>query len=100
MNFFGIFFQINFSKNCIFWVLVEENQEAFSEKCSLISGVLQGIVKTCKKYMEGNLAVILYDSTCRQCIVCLSLLVVFAEGNLLEWGQFFSGAIILRGNCL
>ena len=93
MNFFGIFFQINFSKNCIFWVLVEENQEAFREKCSLISGVLQGIVKTCKKYMEGNLAVILYDSTCRQCIVCLSLLVVFAEGNLLEWGQLFSREI-------
>ena len=31
-----------------------ENPEAFSESCSLISGVLQGLVKICKKYIEVN----------------------------------------------
>ena len=49
---------------CIFCVLAEENQEAFSEKCSLISGViLQGLVKICKKYIEVNLFLLLSCST-------------------------------------
>ena len=30
------------------------NPEAFIERCSLISRVLQGLVKICKKYMEIN----------------------------------------------
>ena len=37
-----------------FCVLALENQGAFSERCSLICGVLQGLVKICKKYMEVN----------------------------------------------
>ena len=37
-----------------FCVLAKENQEAFSERFSLKSGVLQGLVKICKKYMEVN----------------------------------------------
>ena len=37
-----------------FCVLVQENLEAFSESCSLVSRVLQGLVKICKKYMEVN----------------------------------------------
>ena len=30
------------------------NPETFNERCSLISRVLQGLVKICKKYMEVN----------------------------------------------
>ena len=36
-------------------------------------------------------------STRRQAIVFLSLLVVLFEGNLLEWGQLFSGKILWWG---
>ena len=44
-----------FKKNCIFFcVLASENQEAFSERCSPISSVLQGLVRICKKCMEVN----------------------------------------------
>ena len=43
----------------LFCVLAEENQAAFSERCSLISGVLQGLVNICKKYMEVNLFLLL-----------------------------------------
>ena len=50
-------------KNVFFCVLAEENQEAFSEKCSPVSGVLQGLVKICKKYMEVNLYLLLSCST-------------------------------------
>ena len=48
-----------FQKIIFFCILAEESQETFSEKCSLISGVLQGLVKTCKKYMEVNLFLLL-----------------------------------------
>ena len=48
MKFFCIFFQINFSKKVLFFMrLGEENQDAFSERYSLISGVLQSLVKIC-----------------------------------------------------
>ena len=50
-------------KNVFFCVLAEENQEALSEKCSPVSGVLQGLVKICKKYMEVNLYLLLSCST-------------------------------------
>ena len=43
-----------FQKIVFFCILASENQEAFSERCSLISGVLQSLVKICKKYMEVN----------------------------------------------
>ena len=43
IKFFYIFFP-----NQFFCVLASENQEAFSESCSLISSVLQGLVKICK----------------------------------------------------
>ena len=49
--FLSQFFQKNVFSFC---VLVLENQEAFSESCSFISGVLQGLGKICKKYMEVN----------------------------------------------
>ena len=48
-----------------FCALAEENQEAFSEKFSFISGVLQGLVKIWKKYMEANLFLLL---SCRTLI--------------------------------
>ena len=64
MKFYGIFFLDQFlQKNVFFCVLAEENQEAFSEKCSPVSGVLQGLVKICKKYMEVNLYLLLSCST-------------------------------------
>ena len=49
-RFFVFFSESIFPKNFIFCVLVEENQEAFSERCSLISGALQGLVKICKPF--------------------------------------------------
>ena len=110
-RFFVFFSEPIFPKNCIifFCILEQENQEGFSESCSLISGVLQGLVRISKKYMEVNLFLLLSWSTCMQCIVFLISLV---EGNLLEWGQLFSSEILwsvsnfpggqfsLRGNCL
>ena len=46
VKFFCIFFQINFKKKLYFFcVRLTENQEVFSERCSLISGVLLGLVK-------------------------------------------------------
>ena len=110
-SFFVFFSEPIFPKNCIifFCILEQENQEGFSESCSLISGVLQGLVRISKKYMEVNLFLLLSWSTCMQCIVFRISLV---EGNLLEWGQLFSSEILwsvsnfpggqfsLRGNCL
>ena len=109
-RFFVFFSEPIFPKNCIifFCILEQENQEGFSESCSLISGVLQGLVRISKKYMEVNLFSLLSWSTCMQCIVFRISLV---EGNLLEWGQLFSSEILwsvsnfpggqfsLRGNC-
>ena len=109
-RFFVFFSEPIFPKNCIifFCILEQENQEEFSESCSLISGVLQGLVRISKKYMEVNLFLLLSWSTCMQCIVFRISLV---EGNLLEWGQLFSSEILwsvsnfpggqfsLRGNC-
>ena len=64
MKFFCIFFSESiFPKDCIFCVLGEENQEAFSENYSLISGVLQGLVKICRKYMEVSLFLLLSCNT-------------------------------------
>ena len=55
MKFFYIFFRINFSKKFNFFcVLAQENQDELSERCSLISVILQGLVKSCEKYMEVN----------------------------------------------
>ena len=52
-----------FQKIVFFCVLAEENEEAFSGRCSLISGVLQGLVKICKKYMEVNLFLLISCNT-------------------------------------
>ena len=54
MKFFCIFLRVNLCKNVFFFVLAKENQEVFSESCSLLSGFLQGFLKICKKYMEVN----------------------------------------------
>ena len=55
MKSFCIFSRINFSKKLhFFYVLALENQKAFTERLSLISGALQGLVKICKKYIEVN----------------------------------------------
>ena len=117
MKLFCFFFRSIFPKK-LFCVLARENLEAFSERCSRISGVLQGLVKICKKYMEVNHFLLLSCSlekwllvewffnysTRRQSIVFLSSLVVLFEGNLLEWEQLFlrkfcdKGAIFLGGN--
>ena len=50
MKFFVFFSETNFPKS----YLAQENQESFSERCSLITGILQGFVKSCKKYTEVN----------------------------------------------
>ena len=61
---FCIFFRINFSeKNFFFCVLSQENQGAFSQRCSLIGGVLQGLIKICKKYKKVNHFLLLICST-------------------------------------
>ena len=54
MKFYVLFSESIFLKNCIFCVLALERQVSFSERYSLISGILQGLVKTCKKYIEVN----------------------------------------------
>ena len=51
-----------FPKDCIF-LRSGGRKEAFSEKCSVISGVLQGLVKICKKNMEVNLFLLLNCTT-------------------------------------
>ena len=55
-SFFVFFSESICPKKCWFFfcILAQEYQEAFSERCSLISGVLQGLVKICKKYMGVN----------------------------------------------
>ena len=53
------FFKSIFPKDCIFLRSGGENQETFSEKCSVISNVLPGLVKICKKYMDVNLFLLL-----------------------------------------
>ena len=52
--FFVFFSDSIFPESCIFCVLAQENQEAFSESCSLITGVWQGLVEICQKYIEVN----------------------------------------------
>ena len=42
----------------------------------------------------------IHYSTCRQCIVSLSSLVLLFEGNLLEWEKLFSGEIYCEGAIL
>ena len=62
MKTFCILFQLNFSLFFLlffFCVLAYENKEAFSERCSLVSGVVQCLVKTCEKYTEVNHFVLL-----------------------------------------
>ena len=54
MKFYVLFSESIFLKNCIFCVLALERQVSFSERYSLISGILQGLAKTCKKYIEVN----------------------------------------------
>ena len=55
MKFFCIFFPNQFFQKTVFFcVLASENQEAFSERCSPISSVLQGLVRICKRCMEVN----------------------------------------------
>ena len=55
VKFFCIFFPNKFFQKFVFYcVLAWENRERFSETCYLISGVLQGLVKICKKYVEVN----------------------------------------------
>ena len=61
---FLYFFPNQFFQHIAFFcILGEENQEAFSEKCYLMSGALQGLVKICKKYMEVNLFLLLSCTT-------------------------------------
>ena len=50
LKFFCIISESIFPKNCFFFAFWRKKiQEAFSEWCSLISGVLQGLFKICKK---------------------------------------------------
>ena len=113
MKFSFYFFPNQFVQKIVFFcVLLEENQDTFSEKCSVISGVLQGLVKVCKKYMEvNNFLLLIFSfekyllvqgffnySTRRQSIVFQSSLAVLFEGKLLEWRQLFSGEISWRGS--
>ena len=69
-----------------------------------MSGVLQGLVKICKKYMEINRSSLPSCSNRRQCIVFLCLLVGLFGKNLVDWGNYFrgkfygNGKIFLWGN--
>ena len=52
---FLYFFPNQYFENIVsFCVLAKENQEALSERCFLVTSVLQGLNKICKKYMEVN----------------------------------------------
>ena len=51
MKFFSESF---FPQNCNFCLSAQENQTAFSKRCSLINSILQGLVKICKKYIGVN----------------------------------------------
>ena len=62
--FFVLFSESIFSKKLYYFcILAEENQEVFSDRCSIISGVLQGLVKMCKIYMEVNQFLLVSCST-------------------------------------
>ena len=55
MKFFCFFFPNQFFQKLYFHcVLAQENQETFSERCSVISGALQASVKISKKHMKVN----------------------------------------------
>ena len=54
LSFFVFFFRINFSFFFFFAFWRKKIKEAFSERCSLISVILPGFVKICKKYIEVN----------------------------------------------
>ena len=62
-NFFFFFFESVFPKIVFLCVPASENQGTFSERCSLKSGVSEGLVKVCKKYMEFNSFLLLSCST-------------------------------------
>ena len=50
MNFYCIFFRIKFSKKLFVCFLHSGvRKSGFSERCSLMSGILQGLVKICEK---------------------------------------------------
>ena len=100
MKFFVFFSELVFQKKVFCCILALENQKAFSGTCSLIRDVLEGSLK--------DDSLIVDNSTGRQCIVFLSLLIILFEGNyfggnFMVKGQFSrwqlsSGAIILRDN--
>ena len=50
MKFFVYFSETIFPKS----YLAQENQESFSERCSLQGDILQGFFKSYKKYIEEN----------------------------------------------
>ena len=93
--------------------MTEENQEVLSKRCSLIRDVLQGLVKTCKRYMEANHFLILIcrlekyflvewslivdSGTRKQCIVFLSSLVYSLWGICLSGGNCFRGKFYGEG---
>ena len=54
VKFFCIFFPNQFFLLFFFAFWRKKIKEAFSERCSLISVILPGFVKICKKYIEVN----------------------------------------------
>ena len=112
-SFFVIFFEYITCKSSArnYCVLVEENPETFTERCSLITCILQGVAKIFKKYVKVNHFLRLSCSLEKQlliewffnystrspCIVPLSSLLGLFWGNLLECGQLFSGKILWWG---
>ena len=57
------FFGINFSKRLYFFAFWQKKIRRHLVKCCIISGVLQGLVKICKKYIEVNLFLLLSCTT-------------------------------------
>ena len=83
MKFFVFFSESVFQKKVFCCILALENQKAFSGTCALIRDVLEGFLK--------NDSLIVDNSTGRQCIVFLSLLIVLFEGN------YFGGNFMVKG---
>ena len=94
-------FRISFSKKWYFFcILALENQQAFSERCSLISGVMQGLVKICKKYMEVNYFLLLFCSLEKKIWWNDSLIIALvdnAQFSAAHSQNFLSGSNYFRG---
>ena len=75
MKFFCIFSESIFPKKCIFFAFWRKKIRRYLVN-SLVSGVLQGLAKICKRYMEVNHFLLLICS--------------FEKQHLVEWSLFIA----------